>query len=166
MLKRLKVSAQNLSTRALMLILLIGTAAATQAEVTLATSVVRVSDALSGAATEPLEMVSDVLPGDVLRYTIVFENTSTQDVAARSVVITNPVPEGTEYLEGSATGADTVVAFSVDGEEFAAPRELVVGEGASGRAATATDYKSIRWTYQPLLRAGESSDVSFDLLIP
>lgn len=143
------------------------TAPAALAEVTLSTSVERIaSSTAAGTGLEPGQAPSEVLPGDVLRYTIVFQNTSTQDVAAGSVVITNPLPDQTRYVEGSAAGARTEVTFSVDGENFAAPEALVVGEGAVARAADAADYRAIRWTYQPLLAAGESSEVSFELLIP
>lgn len=146
---------------------LISAAVAAAAEVTLTTEVVRVSaSAGEPGATAQTQSVSEVLPGDVLRYTIVFENTSTQDVAAGSVVITNPLPEGTRFLQGSAAGRETVITYSVDGERFAAADALMVGEGAGARMATTGDYRSIRWTYQPMLRAGESSQVSFELLIP
>ena len=138
------------------------------AEVTLSTTVERVSTAVALPAGE-LPVTSapeEVFCGDVLRYTIVFENTSPQDVAAGSVVITNPLPEDTIYLEGSAIGDDTLITYSVDGETFAGPLELRVGEGAGARAASAGDFRAIRWTYQPLLPAGGSSQVSFELLIP
>ena len=168
------------------------------AEVTLTTSVERISTAVpltadeaapvaaplatrgagteAGAGTalsvdpsnEPVRAAapSEVFSGDVLRYTIFFENTSTQAVAAGSVVITNPLPEETFYLEGSAIGDDTLITYSVDGETFGSAAELLVGEGAAARAATASDYRAIRWTYEPMLPAGASSQVSFELLIP
>ena len=154
------------------------------AEVTLSTSVERISTAVSAPAAVdragnitgtiesagdpagPAATPSEVFSGDVLRYTIVFENTSSQDVAAGSVVITNPLPEETVYLEGSAMGEDTLITYSVDGETFGSPAELLVGEGAQARAATAADYRAIRWAYEPLLPAGASSQVSFELLIP
>ena len=158
------------------------------AEVTLTTSVERISTSVSAPVqteaavamdAEPLaaaefpspigadtDVPSEVFSGDVLRYTIRFENTASQDVAAGSVVITNPLPEGTVYLEGSAMGQDTRITYSVDGENFAAPMELVVGEGAQARAAGAADYQAIRWAYEPLLPAGAASEVSFELLIP
>jgi uncharacterized repeat protein (TIGR01451 family) len=120
----------------------------------------------AGLAPAPAGPPSEVFSGDVLRYTITFENTSAQDVAPGSVVITNPLPEETLYLEGSALGEDTLVTFSVDGTTFASPADLLVGEGAATRAATASDFRAIRWTYEPLLPAGASSQVSFELLIP
>jgi len=136
------------------------------AEVTLTTTVNRVATSVDASSVVADDTLSEVLPGDVLRYTIEFENTSTQDVAAGSVVITNPLPANTLYLEGSATGVDTLITFSVDGETFAAPEALVVGEGTNARTAGAADYRAIRWTYQPMLGAGESSEVSFELQIP
>lgn len=155
------------------------------AEVTLSTTVERISSTVPAVA-EPVagstpdltgtpaggampaagQPPAEVFSGDVLRYTIVFENTSSQDVAAGSVVITNPLPEETVYLDGSAMGADTLITYSVDGETFGTPAELLVGEGPAARAATAGDYRVIRWAYQPLLPAGASSEVSFELLIP
>lgn len=147
------------------------------AEVTLSTSVERISSTVPvaadagradpvAAAALPGRTPSEVYSGDVLRYTIVFENRSTQDVAAGSVVITNPLPEETVYLEGSATGDDTLISYSVDGETFGSPPALLIGQGAQARAATASDIRVIRWTYQPMLPAGASSQVSFELLIP
>ncbi|TNF80820.1 MAG: DUF11 domain-containing protein [Gammaproteobacteria bacterium] len=139
------------------------------AEVTLNTTVERISTASGAPQAEAAgapDSPSEVFSGDVLRYTIVFENTSTQDVAAGSVVITNPLPEQTVLLEGSAMGEDTLITYSVDGETFGAPGELLVGEGSQARAATASDYRVIRWAYQPILPSGTASQVSFELLIP
>lgn len=108
---------------------------------------------------------SGVSPGDVLRYTISFTNQGTQTARAGTIVITNPLPEGTEYVDGSAGGAGTVVTFSVDGESFAAPESLVIQRDGTSRAATAADYRSIRWTFRPALPAGESGEVWFELRI-
>lgn len=109
--------------------------------------------------------VNGVYPGEILRYTIVFSNEGTRTTVAGSIVITNPLPEGTEYVDGSATGMDTMVTFSVDGENFGAPEELVLVEEGLARPAIPGDYRSIRWTFEPELAAGESGEVSFDLLI-
>jgi uncharacterized repeat protein (TIGR01451 family) len=109
--------------------------------------------------------VDGVYPGEILRYTIVFSNEGTRTAIAGSIVITNPLPEGTAYVDGSATGMDTLVSFSVDGENFGAPEELVLEEAGLARPAMPGDYRSIRWTFEPELAAGESGEVSFDLLI-
>jgi len=135
------------------------------AEVTLTTDVQRVVGAQPGSGAATLESVTDVLPGDVIRYTIVFRNESAQDVAAGSVVVTNALPDGTDYVDGSATGDSTRITFSVDGDTFEDPSALMVTDAAGTRPATAADYRSIRWTYAPRLPAGASGEVSFDVRI-
>ncbi len=132
------------------------------AEVTLTAEAQRVVGAGSGAS---LETVTEVQPGDVIRYTITFQNDSPQDVAAGSVVITNPLPDGTVYLDGTAAGSATQITFSVDGDTFSDPSALTVTDASGTRRATAADYRSIRWAYGPRLPAGASSNVSFDVRI-
>lgn len=129
------------------------------AEVLLDTRVQKVESDGFGAG------VSGVYPGEILRYTIVFSNTGTQTTVAGSIVITNPLPEGGEYVDGSAAGTDSAVTFSVDGENFDVPESLILVEEGAARPASAADYQSIRWTYEPELAAGDSGEVSFDLLI-
>ncbi len=159
--------------------LLMGIGVLAQAGVTLTTTVERVTDATAASTTAGVidagaiavneamtEPLTEVYPGDVLRYTITFENTSTQQVAPGSVVITNPLPDGTLYLDGSAQGRATTISYSVDGVTFADPRELMVGEGQTARAASAADYRAIRWAYGPGMAPGEVSSVSFDLRMP
>ena len=150
------------SSRAALVVALLA-AGPLAAEVTLTTQVQRVVtiDQGTGAGMETLEAVTDVAAGDVVRYTIVFQNDSEQDVAAGSVVITNPLPEGTVYVDGSATGENTTIAFSVDGEAFGEPG--LVPDATGTRPATAAEYRSIRWTYHPRLPAGASGEVSFDV---
>jgi uncharacterized repeat protein (TIGR01451 family) len=135
------------------------------AEVILSTSVQKVEHqpGPAGATIERLVDADSVLPGERLRYTIVFSNEGKQDAVPGSIVITNPLPEGVHYVEGSATGRDTVISFSTDGENFAAPAGLEISEGAASRTAEAADYRSIRWAFEPGLAAGESGVVSFDV---
>ena len=56
---------------------------------------------------------TQVVPGKEVIYTIRAKNTGTQP--AGSIVVTNPVPQHTEYVEGSAFGSGTEISFSVDG---------------------------------------------------
>jgi len=116
-----------------------------------------------GETQRRLVDATSVVPGDELRYTITFTNTGTDVVDAQSVVITNPIPADTEYLEDTAFGAGTEIVFSLDGEAFAAPEALTVVEQGVEVSATAKEYRSIRWTFQPELKPGESSYVSFNV---
>ncbi len=141
-------------------------AALAAAEVELATSVVRIAKvATDDGATETLLLdASRVRPGEELRYTIEFTNTSNEYIGPGIIVITNPIPEAAAYLEGTAAGADTEVLFSVDGGvDFAAPGALTVVEGGAGLPATAEQYTTIRWIFNRSLGPGESGLVSFDV---
>ncbi len=137
------------------------------AEVKLENTVMKVAAVVNelGVAERHLVDADSVLPGDELRYTILFNNDGTEVVDAQSIVITNPIPADTEYLEGTASGLATEIVFSVDGETFARPEELRVVDGGKEVQASAEDYRSIRWTFQPPLAPGESSDVSFNVLL-
>ncbi len=117
----------------------------------------------SGAVERRLLAADAVVPGDELRYTISFSNVGAEVVDAESIVITNPIPENTEYLEDTAFGAGTVIVFSLDGETFAVPEALKVMEGGVEVSASAKDYQAIRWTFAPALEPGESSHVSFNV---
>ena len=100
-----------------------------------------------------------VVPGTEVIYTITAKNTGTE--AASNIVVNNPVPANTVYVDGSAFGADTVITFSVDGgQSYDAPDKLTVKD-ASGkvRAATAEDYTHVRWTLQVELQPGQQADV-------
>jgi uncharacterized repeat protein (TIGR01451 family) len=104
-----------------------------------------------------------VIPGDELQYTITFTNEGVEAIDAGSIVITNPIPETTEYLDGTATGAGTDILFSVDGVDFATPAELTVEQGGFQARVNAEDYSTIRWTFSPELAPGETGNVSFNV---
>ena len=100
------------------------------------------------------------IPGDIIRYDIGFENISDQVVS--NIVINNPVPNNSKYRDKSATGQDTEISFSVDGNTFAEPSKLVLKD-STGKTwlATAEQYKHIRWIYKKPLSPGMKSTVSF-----
>ena len=115
-----------------------------------------------GARQARLVPVEQVYEGDELRYTITFTNDTDETVGSNSIVVTNPIPESTEYIEGSAFGSASKVEFSADGgKSFAAPGALTVRDGERERRAQPRDYTTIRWHYGPPLSPGERNHVSF-----
>ena len=105
-----------------------------------------------------------VIPGDELRYSVRFTNVGEEAVDAGSVVITNPVPGNTEYLEGTAVGEAAEILYSVDaGAQFGPPSALRVSENGSEAPANASDYTTIRWVYAPGLEPGATGTVSFNV---
>lgn len=167
--------------RTTMLALVAGLALAADqavAEVTLATEVVKVETTLDagGRVKRQLIPAESVIPGEELRYTITFTNESEALVDGGRIVITNPVPDGTRYVPGSAGGEAALVEFSRDGESFdqtepaaesASPAPAQAGAAATmeGVEAVPDDdgsaVHSIRWTYQEDLQPGASAVVFF-----
>ncbi len=144
-------------------LLLAGTATAA---VELSTSVKRVVRLVTddgGPETLLLSALS-VQPGQELRYTIAFTNAGSEFIDPGVIVITNPIPETAEYLDGTATGADTEIEFSVDGgASFASAARLTVVENGARVPATAAHYTTLRFTYGGILGPGEGSVVAFDV---
>lgn len=118
----------------------------------------------SGQVQRRFVDADQVIPGDELRYTITFENGGRDAIDAGSIVITNPLPNNTVYIDGSAFGSGTVIEYSTDnGDSFAPAEALTVSRDGGQVPASAADYTTIRWTFEPSLEAGEKSHVSFDV---
>ena len=101
------------------------------------------------------------LPGDVMMYTITFENIGNEP--ATGIVINDPVPNNSKYRVDSATGKNTKITFSIDGgKSFGNPDDLVVKD-KSGKEwkAKPESYTHIRWVYNKSLAPGMKSKVSF-----
>ncbi len=86
-------------------------------------------------------------PGDTVTYTLICKNIGDGD--ATNIQLSNPVPNGTVYLEGSATGEGTEI--SVD-RETATPAE-------SGAATL------LRWKLKDALKGGKELTVTFRVVV-
>jgi uncharacterized repeat protein (TIGR01451 family) len=155
----------NLKTFACALFAFLAIGAWAAGEVELSSLVQKLETYVDENGEEQTRLVeaASVVPGDELRYTILFENVSDSvTVDAGSVVITNPVPEFTEYVEGTAFGAGTVIEFSADGgETWGDPGSLTVIDEGGERLAEPADYTHVRWTLQPELEPGAQGSVYF-----
>jgi len=102
-----------------------------------------------------------VPPGGFVIYTISASNTSSKP--AEKVVVTDPIPEHMDYVDGSATGEGAHISFSVDGgKTFSAKEKLQVrGKDGVTRDAMSTDYTHIRWQFEKPIPPGESRAVQF-----
>ena len=102
-----------------------------------------------------------VVPGTTVIYTLHARNAS--EKPASDVVVTDPIPEQVEYVDGSTTGDGTRVTFSVDGgKTWGAKGALKVkGQDGAMRAALPGDFTHIRWEFEKPLAPGESRAVSF-----
>ena len=161
--------------QALLAVAWLGLAQWTLAEVRLSTSVHRVESWISEGGGLETEFTDAALAsaGDELRYTITFTNTGLVPVDPGAIVITNPIPETTEYVWDSAGGVDARILFRasaaaeapVDGAiaegDFHPLEELVVTDGELVRSAAAAEVRAIRWIHEAFLPPGESSQVWF-----
>ncbi len=135
------------------------------AEVRLENTIKKVETFVNEAGEVERRLVDahSVVPGDELQYTVRFSNNGKLPVDAGTIVITDAIPAHTEYLDGTAFGAGTDIWFSVDGEAFAPPQDLMVVKDGTELPAAAKDYRSIRWTFGPALKPGDSGYVSFNV---
>ena len=106
-----------------------------------------------------------VVPGDEVIYTIQYMNVGEE--AADSVVITNPVPDHMMYKNGSASGENTAVTFSVDGgKTYESPENLkVLDSEGKERPAKASDYTHVRWILSASLLPETGGYVSFRAIL-
>ena len=160
---------------ALLILAGLGSAQWTVAEVRLSTTIHRVDGWIEeeGELEAELADAALVAPGDELRYTIAFTNTGLVPVDPGAIVITNPIPESTEYVWDSAGGADVRILYHASApaetplddtpeeEAFVPLDELVVTEGELVRSAAAAEVRAVRWIYEAFLPPGESSEVWF-----
>jgi len=110
---------------------------------------------------------SDTLPGDILFYTIRYNNSG--DESARSVQLDNPIPTGTTYIDNSAWGDNADISFSIDGgKSFKKPANLtyqITREGKQeNRQAIPEQYNAIRWVISEI-PAGSKGTTGFSVIV-
>ncbi len=93
-------------------------------------------------------------PGDVIEYMLTARNDGTDP--AFGVEMVNRVPPGTHYVGGSALGARTVIAFSIDGGATFGGEPIQTTErradGSIGkRTAEPSEYTHVKWVLQGAL---------------
>jgi uncharacterized repeat protein (TIGR01451 family) len=106
---------------------------------------------------------ADTQPGDVLIYTIRYHNTG--DEKATSVEAKDAIPQGTAYIDNSASGVNTDIRFSADGgKTFKAADALMVEKVVQGQSqavkASAADYNAIKWVIKEV-KPGETGELGF-----
>ena len=102
----------------------------------------------------------NIIPGDKVGYRISFVNNGKD--AADNIVLNNPVPENTVYVDGSARGAKSQILYSVNGgQKFGQPSELFVEKDGKTLPAQAKDYTNVRWVLTQALQAKESGSVQY-----
>jgi uncharacterized repeat protein (TIGR01451 family) len=118
----------------------------------------------NGATSEQWQAPDKMLPGDKVGYQISFENLGGE--AATDIVIANPIPKNTVYIDGSAKGLNTDIEFSTDGgKTYAQSSKLLIEKDGEQVQATPADYTHVRWTLNKPLTIGADSSVQYAVLI-
>lgn len=120
-----------------------------------------------GKKEKKMVVAKEIVPGDVIHYTILYRNTGNE--VATNAVISDPIPAGTAYIVGSATDVGEV-SFSVDGgKTFKTPSLLTYEtKGAEGKmekkAVSPEKYTHIRWVISKI-PPGSNGKVSFEVKV-
>ncbi|MFT4713504.1 MAG: putative repeat protein (TIGR01451 family) [Candidatus Azotimanducaceae bacterium] len=107
-------------------------------------------------------------PGEKLKYTVTYVNVG--DEPATEIRIENPIPELTVYVDDTALGDGSNIAYSADGgENYNARGDVtyevtVFGGGTDRRVASADRFTNIRWMIEQV-PPGNSGEVSFQVVV-
>jgi uncharacterized repeat protein (TIGR01451 family) len=158
---QMKIIKKIISTFAVFLMFAANSAFAEEGAIRLANKAMKQVIAINDKGEREVSFVepTTVIPGDVILYTIEFENISNEEAA--NIVIDDPVPNNSLYRDGSAAGENAEIMFSLDGKKFDVAENLFVEDNGAKRLASAKDYRSVRWIIKQALKPGEKKTVSF-----
>lgn len=101
-----------------------------------------------GTATERFSESSTARPGQVVEYRVFATNNDATTLPAETVTVNGPIPEASNYVDGSATPSSEGIRteFSLDGDSFSEAPETTEGPSA---------YRAVRWTLLTPLEPGQ-----------
>jgi uncharacterized repeat protein (TIGR01451 family) len=120
-----------------------------------------------GQKVTRMVVAKNFTPGEVIHYTVLYRNTGNED--ATNAVVSDPIPNGTVYIPGSASDTGEVT-FSIDGgKTFKKPAllsyEMKTAAGTvEKRVASPEEYTHIRWVINKI-PAGSNGKVSFQVKV-
>src|SRR5690606_21275849 len=119
-----------------------------------------------GTQEERFTAATEAIPGQVIEYRVFAKNVGETTLPAGRVTIIGPVMGGFEMVPSSATPSSerVLTEFSVDGESFGTP-PILVGEGASRRAADPSEYRAVRWTLLVPLEPGQEEPFYYRVVV-
>lgn len=103
-----------------------------------------------GERQERLVEATSARPGQTVEYRVFARNDGDTTLPAGLVTVTGPIPDGTEFLEDSATPSSERVRteYSADGGASFGEPPVLIGSGDDREAAEPSEYDAIRWTLQ------------------
>lgn len=120
-----------------------------------------------GARQENFVPATTARPGQVVEYRIFVTNRGATTLPAGTVVITGPIPQGTIYLDLSATPTSErlMTEFTVDGDTFMEAPILVTVADGTQRMADPSEYSAIRWTLLFALEPNQEETLFYRVIV-
>jgi uncharacterized repeat protein (TIGR01451 family) len=112
---------------------------------------------------ETLRSADQVKPGDLIEYRAVYTNTSAKPV--EKLVATLPVPDGLDYVAGSAKPTGSVVRLATKDGKFVPEAVMTANAAASRAVAAIPDYRWVHWTFDKVA-VGQSVEVVARARVP
>jgi hypothetical protein len=124
-----------------------------------------------GTVVERFTEATSAFPGQVVEYRVIAVVGAEAGLPARTLALIGPIPEGTDYVLGSATPSsdELTLEASLDGDAFEPPPLLVTTTDADGREvvveAEASAYRALRWSVVRALHSGDRVVVAYRVTI-
>jgi uncharacterized repeat protein (TIGR01451 family) len=108
---------------------------------------------------EPIYGKASVRPGDVIKYTVIAQNTSRCPL--KNLVLKQPIPRGTNYLKDSASPSEGAeLLFSIDGGKTFVSKPMM-----GNQEAPATAYNYLRWKFNGLMKTKAQVQTTYKLQV-
>ncbi|MEB3291956.1 MAG: hypothetical protein VKJ24_02230 [Synechococcales bacterium] len=117
---------------------------------------------------QPLGNQAVAKPGETLRFQLLGKNEG--KAPAKTMVLTQPIPQGTQYLLNSATSSQPAdLTYSIDGgKQFTAQpkvKETLPNGKTIEKPAPASAYTHIKWQLKHALPALAQTQVSYQVTV-
>lgn len=156
----------------LLLALSLGAVAAAQADdpVDVRLEIFVVSEVTNddGTRGERFSPATSARPGQTVEYRLFATNVSDETLPAGIVVLYGPVPDGTRFVENSATPTSerVLTEYSADGgETFGEPPVLVEAADGTRAVAAPADFDAVRWTLLVPMEPGQEEALVYRVVV-
>lgn len=101
-----------------------------------------------GETQERFTEATSARPGQTVEYRVFATNTGDTTLPEGLVTVVGPVPDGTEFVEDSATPSSEriLTEYSADGGESFDEPPVLVGPEGDREAVDPAEYDAVRWT--------------------
>jgi uncharacterized repeat protein (TIGR01451 family) len=120
-----------------------------------------------GTREDRFTQATEARPGQTVEYRLLVRNVSEETLPPGIVVITAPVPEGTEYVPNSATPGTEVLLteYSADDGSTFAETNVFIGSGSQRTIADPTAYTTVRWTVLQEMEPGAELTLVYRVVV-